>query len=114
MKYSIYLPATQRRVSVGAYVKGVKSAITNPDQVFRHGLETWWPVTGAHIREEFRRGMVDRINRHLPEHGKGRKRTPEWQLQAWRIADKVNNRIVAYERDCPRELRARLANRLES
>lgn len=53
-------------VSLGAYVRGVRLAIASPDRVFRSGLETWYPTSGAEIRRQFRRGLHDRINQRTP------------------------------------------------
>ena len=59
---SIYLPAIERRVSLGAYLAAIRLAKANPDREFRHGLTTWWPTTGAEIMRQFRQGMHERIN----------------------------------------------------
>ncbi len=59
---SIYLPAVDKRVPLGAYVKAVKHAVANPEAEFRHGLQGWWPCKGADIRREFMAGVMDRIN----------------------------------------------------
>lgn len=61
-KRCIYLPAVNRRVSLGAYVAAIKRAKASPDLEFKHGLECWWPTTGREIVAEFRAGMTDRIN----------------------------------------------------
>jgi hypothetical protein len=62
MKRYIHLPAIERRVSLGAYVKAIKLAKANPDLEFKHGLDCWWPATGREIVEQFRAGMRNRIN----------------------------------------------------
>jgi hypothetical protein len=59
---TIYLEATRQTVTVASYVKAWKLAIANPNRKFSHGLNTWWPQTGAAIRKEFLRGVHDRIN----------------------------------------------------
>ena len=51
----IYIPAVEKRVPLGTYLKGVKAAIANPDVEFKHGL-----------RKQFRRGIHDRINQAIP------------------------------------------------
>lgn len=65
-KRVIYLPAVEKRIPIGAYVKGIKEAIANPDAEFKHGLTCWWSCTGAEIRKQFRRGIHDRINQSIP------------------------------------------------
>ena len=59
---SIYLPAIERRVSLGAYLSAIRLAKANPNREFKHGLTTWWPTTGAEIMRQFRQGMHERIN----------------------------------------------------
>jgi hypothetical protein len=64
---TITLPALHnKQVPIGAYVQAVKTAIAHPNTEFKHGLTTWWPTTGREIREQFRRGMHDRINQAIP------------------------------------------------
>lgn len=59
----------------------------------------------------FRRGMHDRINRHLPGYGRGRKWDADWQRAALQIAGQVNTpRLIV--RWAPHDLKARLAHRL--
>lgn len=62
MKRYVTLPASNKRIPLGAYVRGVKAAIANPTMEFKHGLTTWWPVTGADIRRQFYDGLTERIN----------------------------------------------------
>lgn len=50
------------RVTVGQYVRAIKTAKANPDAVFKHGLRGWWPVTGREILREFLDGVHDRID----------------------------------------------------
>jgi len=62
----VTLPATNQRVPLGALVAAVKLAKANPAREFKHGLTTWWPVTGAEIVEQFMHGVHDRINQGVP------------------------------------------------
>ena len=66
MTRTIFLPAIERRVSLGDYVKAIKLAKANPEMRFKHGLTCWWPATGAEIMQQFRAGMTDRINQAVP------------------------------------------------
>ena len=66
MKRSIYLPALERSVSLGAYVQAIRKAKANPHAEFKHGLTTWWPVTGQAIVNQFREGMHERITAGVP------------------------------------------------
>jgi hypothetical protein len=67
----IYIPAIDRRVPIGAYVKAIKMARANPNAEFKHGLTCWWPCTGAEIMRQFRRGMHDRISEGIPYSQRG-------------------------------------------
>ena len=58
----INLPAINERVPIRNYVSAIKLAKSNPDAEFKHGLTTWWPVTGRKIIRQFRDGMNERIN----------------------------------------------------
>lgn len=58
----IHLPAIDKKVPLGAYVRAIKMAKANPTTEFKTGLTTWWPTTGAEIMRQFWAGVVDRIN----------------------------------------------------
>lgn len=68
----ITLPALHRTVTLRAYVAAVRLAKAAPDATFAHGLTTWWPTTGAEILQQFRCGMVERINAGIPYSRRGR------------------------------------------
>jgi hypothetical protein len=61
----ITLPAVNKSVPIGAYVKAIKTAKANPTVTFKHGLTCWWPCSGAEIVEQFWRGVEDRINQGI-------------------------------------------------
>lgn len=66
LQRTITLPAINRTVSLGAYVKAIKLARDNPDSTFDYGLTCWWSCTGREIMSQFLRGMHDRINQAIP------------------------------------------------
>jgi len=66
MKRLIYLPAIERRVTVGQYITAIRLAQANPDAEFKHGLTCWWPCTGREIMRQFREGVQERINDAIP------------------------------------------------
>lgn len=72
MLRTIHLPAIDRTVSLAAYNQAVRLAKAFPTSVFRTGLTTWWPTTGAEIMQQFRNGMTDRINQAIPYNRRGR------------------------------------------
>lgn len=55
---TIYLPALERRVSLGAYLNAVRMAKANPLVEFKTGLTTWWPTSGKEVMAQFREGML--------------------------------------------------------
>ena len=101
------------RVTVGAYVAAIRKV--DPTKTYDHGLCGWGPMTGACVLGEFREGVHDRINRHNPAYGRGRKWSLEWQLDTCRAARMLNTpRLRVYAHDLPGWLRARVADRLAS
>jgi hypothetical protein len=72
MRRTITLPAVNKRVPLGVYVRGIKAAKANPDQQFKHGLTTWWATTGREIVKQFQHGMHERITQGIPYHQRGR------------------------------------------
>lgn len=103
-----------RRVTLGAYVRGwraVKAA--SPETLYTDSLTGWRddPTPAGRILAQFRYGMHDRINRHIPGYGVGRKWSPSWYWETWRFARDVNTpRLIV--RWAPVEFRQRLAHRL--
>ena len=71
MKRTIYLSAIEKHVTLGQYVKAVKMAKSNLDQEFKHGLTCWWSCTGRDIMQQFREGIMDRINQRIPYSQRG-------------------------------------------
>lgn len=98
-------------VSLGAYVAAIKAV--DLTRTYDHGFTGWAPVTGATVLEEFREGVHDRINRHDPAYGKGRKWANEWFWDTMRAARKLNTpRLRVYASEVPMWLRARVEHRL--
>lgn len=69
---TVYLPALERSVTLGAYVRAVRTAIAHPDQEFSTSLNGWWPALGSEIRRQFRAAIHDRINAGIPYASRGR------------------------------------------
>ena len=65
MRHTIYLPAVDRTVTVGQYVKAIRAAKAAPDAEFKHGLTCWWPCTGREIMRQFRAGVRDRAAQRM-------------------------------------------------
>lgn len=69
--------------------------------------------TAADILRAMSYGVHDRINRHVPGHGIGRKWADSWQNGAWSCARLVNTpRLIVLPSTVPAEFRGRLAARL--
>ena len=69
---TIYIPAIEKHVTLGQYVKAVKLAIDNPKSEFKHGLTCWWPCKGADIQAQFLEGVQERISQGIPYIQRGR------------------------------------------
>ena len=72
MKRTIYLPAIDRHVTLGQYIRAVRYAKANPDATFTHGLTCWWACSGREIVAQFTAGVMDRINQARPYIERGR------------------------------------------
>lgn len=59
-------------ITAGQYVRIVRLAHTKPAAQFPRSFCGWWPVDWREILRQFRYGVNDRINRHLPV-------MPEWK-----------------------------------
>ncbi|MCL8382079.1 DNA polymerase III subunit beta [Xanthobacter aminoxidans] len=102
-------------VTLGTYVAAWRRARAAPPDARFRGSPCGWAGAEekvAEILRQFRAGMDDRINQHLPWFGRGRRWGPEWQAEASRLARAVNTpRLIV--RWAPPEFRARLAHRIE-
>jgi hypothetical protein len=111
-----------RRMSLAAYVAAWKTALAADDcQRFKGSPADprgWCgPYSRAELLQEFRGGMNDRINRHAPHYGKGRKWSQDWQASAWRLSRDVNTpRLIVrlFGNPMAREFAFRLGDRLET
>ncbi len=102
-----------RRIGLGAYVKAWRACLGLPGNTHIGKGVDGWGQTASEALSDLRRGMDDRINRHIPGYGKGRKWDSDWFWSAWRAARDVNTpRLVV--RYVPMEFRARLAHRIET
>lgn len=93
-----YIRVIGKRIPLSAYTTGVKLAKANLDGQFTKTLTSEFGGTGQDIVTEFRRGLHDRINRHLPEGG-----TRDFTSAAvWRFKVMLNSRAIIREHDIPR------------
>lgn len=107
--YRIVLP-NGRRCSVAVYVAAWKQLkLVKPDTSVRGFGD--WPASAGDVLAELRRGLDDRINRHDPHYGRGRKWDHDWQRHALQTAQAANTPRLAIYYIMP-DFRARLAHRL--
>lgn len=101
-------------VTLGAYVSAwrkVKGA--KPGTTWNHSPCSHCPSTREEILREFSFGLHDRISRHIPGFGYGRKWSSDWFFSALRTAHAANTpRLIVRPMTVPFEFRARLAQRL--
>lgn len=109
-QHAIRIP-NGRLVSVGVYVEGWKRCLAASPRTL---VCDWdhFPQEAERVLASFRRGMRDRINRHLPWWGKGRKWSAEYQTRLFHLNLRLIGRCVIRPTDVPKDLRARLAHRI--
>ncbi len=101
-----------RRVSLGDYVRAWRIALAAPANTwFRETPCSWAGGDRAQVLREFRKGLDDRINRHVPHYGKGRKWKEQWQIETLRAAREINHPRLAIHW-LPAWLKPRYAHRL--
>jgi len=89
MQRTITLP-NDRTVTLGTYVKAWRQLKRLPPQETVHGF-SWYLQTAGQILREMRRGVHDRINRHLP-HPQGRDSIHDLRRDRCLIEDALNHR----------------------
>jgi hypothetical protein len=110
-KQFITLP-NGRRCGLGTYTAAWRTLLATDRDQRVAGFDHFPESAGAILRE-LRRGMHDRINHHIADHGIGRKWSHDWQRHALQCAIAVNTpRLVV--RWVPADFRARLAHRLSA
>lgn len=103
-----------KQVRLGNYVAGWKRAKKSKRGTrFNHGLCGWWSLTREEILREFNEGLHDRINRHIPWFGKGRKWNQDWQREMGHAAFLLNNPKLIIDW-LPQDLKVRFARRLRN
>jgi hypothetical protein len=109
MKRYITLP-NGNTCSLPAYVKAWSTLKTAAP---REQIKGWdhFPTEAGHILREIRYGVHDRINRHVPGYGKGRKWDQQWQADMRRASRDLNTpRLVISW--LPFDIKERFAYRL--
>lgn len=99
-------------VSLGRYIAAWKALKQLPSGASIAGWDHF-PTPASDVLRRMREGLHDRINRRLPWYGQGRKWDAQWQVETMRLAFRVNTmRLLVWEREVPKEFRARLEHRI--
>lgn len=96
--------------SLGSYVKSWRTLKTLPGDASVRGFDHFGSAA-ADILRDLHYGLHDRINRHDPAYGKGRKWDQMWQVETRRTAQNVNTPRLAIHW-LPMEWRQRFEHRL--
>jgi hypothetical protein len=101
-----------RTVTLGQYLRAWKAVLASPaGSEFRYSLCSPWPASREVILKEFSEGVHDRINRHIPGYGVGRKWSSDWQREAQHAANWLNHPRLIIDW-LPTWLKERYAHRL--
>lgn len=94
---------------LGAYVAAWRTLKTLPAETIIPRWD-WHSNDAGSVLRSLRAGIHDRINRHIPSYGVGRKWSSDWFWQAKRLSHEVNTpRLVVGW--CPPEFRERFGHR---
>lgn len=111
MRHAIRLP-NGKAVTLSAYAR-VWRMLRECDPAREFAGWDYFSERADSILRDIRAGLADRINRHIPGFGAGRKWDSGWQGWASRTAREVNTpHLRVYATGIPAELRGRLAHRL--
>ena len=101
-----------RKVTLGEYVRSWRALKTvSPDKPIANWSHC--DTRAGEILREIAFGVHDRINRHLPAYGRGRKWDSTWQADMMRTGRDVNTPRLAVHW-MPVEFRARVGHRLST
>ena len=79
-----------RKIGLGRYVAAWRDCLAlSPETHIGRGIDGYGQSAGEALRD-LRAGMHDRINRHVPGFGRGRKWSADWQRAALHAAGAVN------------------------
>lgn len=100
-----------RKIGLGKYVAAWKQCLAlEPGTFIGKGVNGWGQTAGEALRD-LREGLHDRINRHDPAYGKGRKWDTNWYREMVRAAHALNTPRLIVDW-LPADLSARFSYRL--
>lgn len=92
-----------RGIGLGRYVAAWKQYLELAPNIWIGKGVSGWGQTAGEALQDLRRGLDDRINKHMPWFDKGRKWDSDWQAAMWRASRDLNHpRLVI--RWLPRDL----------
>jgi hypothetical protein len=114
MSYYVTLGCS-RKISLGRYTAAWKTCLALPPETSIGRGVSGWDETAGQALAELRKGLEERINKHLPWYGKGRKWSWEWQVETRRAASALNTPrlVIRWLPAHLRHLRPNLSNQME-
>lgn len=99
IRHYIVLP-NGRRCGVGRYARAWVALLAMAPESLCPGFDHF-PEPAREILAAMHGGLADRINRHLPWYGRGRKWKSDYQIALWRdsraVRDRVERRVRVYQ-----------------
>ena len=83
--------ADGRKIGLGKYVAGWRTCRELPPDTWIGKGVSGWGQTAGEALADLRRGLEDRLNRHLPGYGVGRKWSSDWYFATWNASRAINN-----------------------
>src|SRR6266478_9512217 len=80
-----------RKIGLSCYVTAWKQCLALPANTpIGPGISGWGQTAGEALRD-LRQGLEARINRNIPDYGKGRKWASDWQFATWNASRQINS-----------------------
>lgn len=83
--------ADGRKIGLGKYVAAWRTCRELPPDTWIGKGVSGWGQTAGEALADLRRGLEDRINRHIPGYGVGRKWSSDWYFATWNASRAINN-----------------------
>lgn len=100
-------------VTLASYVEAWRYCRAADPATFLRRTPNGWPGYAGEALAQFRGGLHDRINRHLPGYGTGRKWSDDWQRETLQAASRLNTPRLIIDW-LPPHLKGRFSHRLRN
>jgi hypothetical protein len=91
-----YIQVRENKISIPAYIQGIKLAKSNLDREFKQGLTCWSPCTGQDIVNQFRESIHDMINQGISAIERGKTQVKVLTIQEKKeIVNNFIKRVIA-------------------